>query len=1812
MLTVPRRSSFVMLIFVCALLAVLSNGRKAEVSSTESAILPPVTATNVVTITNDGVPAAEPADGKADPGEILEYTVTVSNGGTDATGVQLSSTLQNITTFVGGSVAVSPAAGNDTLPVNVTGNVAIDTASMAIPFSVLTNDFQGLNVTPGISIVAFDAVTTNGGNVVMTTSGANIGKFTYDPPAGFEGADTFTYTLSDNTNAPSPAANRTATVTINVSGMVWFINNNAAACTTNGCGRLSNPYSTLAAFSAANDGVGNHPNNNDNIFIYESATAYTGGVTLRSGQRMIGQDSTASLSTLTGLAPVTGSSAFPAMNTGAPTTTIQNAGGNGVTLGLDNSLFGFTAGNAGSTAISGTTFGTLNVNEVTINTTLAGLKLQTGGFGGSASFGGITSGGGANNVLLSAVTGTANLGGGALSGASSTAFGVVGGTVSFTYSGNVTQASNAPLVQVTGGHSTGTITFQTGTLSATNGNGLQFDNADGTYNLNGTNTLSGSAVQLTIANGSSGSFSLANASITNSGSSAFSLNSSNANITYNGNLTANNFYAVDIDNHDSGTITFQNGSIGSSGASARGVRVVNSNGGVINFNDQVTLSTQANTAVDLGTNNGGGTVNFAATGNGLDITTTTGSGFLATGGGTVSVTGAGNTITSGSATALNVSNTTIGASDLNFVSIASNGGTTGILLNNTGSSGGLTVTGTGSAGSGGTIQNKTARGIDATSTRDLSISWMNLTNSATTDSATNCANLSLGGNSNLGCNAPIHIDTVTNATFDRVVITNSAQQGINGRNVSGFVLTNSSLTGIGNAADEDGIHFLNMSGTSSITNTSVTGSFDDNLIVQNLTGTGTLTISGSTFSNSTQGSGILFGIRGTANSTINIQGGTQSTNNSSGGIVADTFENSTMVLNVSNSTSSGNNDQLSVSAGDNSNVDLNASNNTLTSVTAGSDFVAVSLLGSALDNGYTFDARIQNNIITTNNNVTADGLIAFNAGGGVMNMVIANNTFDYGGSQNAINIQPGQDGAGTTNATVQGNNIDIKLDGTSNAQRAMMVQVAVASPSGDNSTLCADIGSTTPALKNTITHSLGGTLGAGGDIRFRQRFVTTFRIPGYGGANNDNTAVVNHIVARNNLVNSPAATATNEVGVTPGAQGFVNTAGSAPCTQPNPIAPPAEEEKSAVLGDLQRSINDLLAFVISKSVSADLPATSADLPTTSAELPRTSADLPTISAQLPTTSAELAAVSAEAPTASAVIEMLGVVGQMISPTVYSQDIKLQIKSSESPLSGETVTTTPTFTIPAGKNVVIKYRATVDSGPYAAGVHNIDNVATVSGTNPFSVNSTTASIPLDAAPNLSITATDGSAVTEPGLVAVYTLNYANATGANLQATSQTRLSVQVPVNTSYNAASSGSGWSCADGAVNPTICTNDVGALATGGNGTKAIAFNINLNLPATALTIVPTATIAENPLNDNGTDLNPPDNTATDTDQVRGIWLGGTSTDWAVNTNWSNNLQPGSPQNISIPSGGGANAPTVSSADVNVTNLFFSGKNLTIAAGRTVLVSGSATLAANNVTGAGTLELASGASISRSSGQVNCSLRKNFINGNAAPDAPQAVFVFPVGTATGYSPVTANVSGTSTGSLEVKANDGTAPSTPALADATTLDRYWQMTETGSLTADLTFAYITADVDGTEANYRMIRTITGSAPRSFANGAPCPGAGNPCVDAAANTIFAAGVQVFDNFWTAGEALAPTAANVGVSGRVLDRDGVGLSRARVRLVDQNGNIVYAMTNPFGYYRFIDVPAGQDYAISVDHKLFQFQTRIVSVTDELTEINFSPSGK
>jgi uncharacterized repeat protein (TIGR01451 family) len=186
-------------------------------------------------------------NGIINPGDRLTYTVTINNNGADAaTGVNFSDTIDQNTSEVANSLIVSPIAVNESYP--SIGNVGITVPDGAS--DLLANDLNP-NISGTLTIQSPPTTTANGGTVSIN---ATTGAFTYNPPVGFEGTDSFSYTLSNGTGLTD-----TATVSINVSGMIWFVNNAPGACSANCNGRLSNPFTTLSAFQTVNNGTGSNP-----------------------------------------------------------------------------------------------------------------------------------------------------------------------------------------------------------------------------------------------------------------------------------------------------------------------------------------------------------------------------------------------------------------------------------------------------------------------------------------------------------------------------------------------------------------------------------------------------------------------------------------------------------------------------------------------------------------------------------------------------------------------------------------------------------------------------------------------------------------------------------------------------------------------------------------------------------------------------------------------------------------------------------------------------------------------------------------------------------------------------------------------------------------------------------------------------------------------------------------------------------------------------------------------------------------------------------------------------------------------------------------------------------------------------------------------------------------------------------------------------------------------------------------------------------------------------------------------------------------
>ncbi len=764
------------------------------------------------------------------------------------------------------------------------------------------------------------------------------------------------------------------------------------------------------------------------------------------------------------------------------------------------------ANNAPMVYIANHSTNAITFNTGTLNVT-NGCGLRFINDGGTYNFNGTTTlnGGTAGVSIKDGSSGTFNFSSGTnITNPADTAF-EIGGTsnnCTVNYNGSISQHMNFSTIAISN-HTSGTVTFQTGAINATNGNGLQFNEADGSYNFNGTTALNGGDAGVDILNSSAGTFSFSsNTSIANPSGTAFNVGGgSTASITYSGSISDNTGYAIEIDDHDANNITFQNGTINSTGS---GIRVQNCGGGTKTFsNSTKTLNTGSNNGVTL-SNNTGAIINF--TNGGLDIDCTSGIGFAATGGGTVSVQGAGNSILTTTGTALNVANTTIGASNLTFQSIsagtAANGPTNGIILNSTGSSGGLVVSGTGTAGTGGTIR-KCGIGISLTSTINVSLSWMQLNDF--TDFA------------------------------------------IRGSSVIGFTLASSVINGVnGDIVNEGSIRFTELTGSATISSCNISGASEDNIRIVNTTGAlNRITISSTTIgaNSTTLGSdGIFIEAQSTASINATIQ---NSFFTSSRG---DLFQFNQVGTNTCDLIFSGNmcsdNHPAIVAGG--GGVNIGGIRGTLTYVISSNTFrdatgVALAISGGGLaigDYGTTI-GTINNNqigdaLILNSGSTSASGIAVVSSGGGTVKSTISNNIIrQY--NNHGILLQAGQILSNPTvfEAVVSGNtisnpgNINSEFNG---------VHVNSGTVPGETFTMCVDI------FNNTLAGSGQGiTPPNNSDVRIRQRQSTTVKLPNYVGANNSDAAVVTYILGRQTSITTAAAS--NTVGI--GGGGFI---GGASCS----------------------------------------------------------------------------------------------------------------------------------------------------------------------------------------------------------------------------------------------------------------------------------------------------------------------------------------------------------------------------------------------------------------------------------------------------------------------------------------------------------------------------------------------------------------------------------------------------------------------------------------------------------------------------------------
>ena len=83
------------------------------------------------------------------------------------------------------------------------------------------------------------------------------------------------------------------------------------------------------------------------------------------------------------------------------------------------------------------------------------------------------------------------------------------------------------------------------------------------------------------------------------------------------------------------------------------------------------------------------------------------------------------------------------------------------------------------------------------------------------------------------------------------------------------------------------------------------------------------------------------------------------------------------------------------------------------------------------------------------------------------------------------------------------------------------------------------------------------------------------------------------------------------------------------------------------------------------------------------------------------------------------------------------------------------------------------------------------------------------------------------------------------------------------------------------------------------------------------------------------------------------------------------------------------------------------------------------------------------------------------------------------------------------------------------------------------------------------------------------------------------------------------ISATAADVTIGGIVRNSAGRGVSGSVVTLTDTSGNARHARTNPFGYFRFLEVPSGATYIISANYKIRLTDTQIINLNGDMTDI-------
>jgi hypothetical protein len=917
---------------------------------------------------------------------------------------------------------------------------------------------------------------------VLSNVDLAAGTFDFDPPAGQTGAFTVNYTVNDSGNPAPEAGSASGTLTMNVAGtVIWFVDPSAAV---NGTGTLAHPFQALSGTVGVNNDVEDVDAAAHRVFIYSNGTA-SGALALNSSEWLIGQaanpgvsfDSFFTLGTLP-----TGTIARPALNSG--TTTIDGT----ITVAGGAKLQGLAISSGTATGLAGSSGTGIDVSQTSVTTT-TGTAVTLNSAQGTYSLTGVTSNGAANGIVLDAMgTSSVTIAGGSIAGATTRGIDINSGTGDFTYNGTVATTATGRSIEVTN-HTGGTVAF--GGAITDPGLGISLaSNAGATFNFWGaldidstTNTGFSAISSGTVTTG------FTTNTIDTTTGTGFVFTNTNTNATQRINFTHIITVAgvvADISNSTNtkslgqvvrsvgggiGLNLDNAGSINTGGSGPSSLTSSTASAIVINASTLQALGTglDVNTTSGSGVSVTGGTVAIFG---GLRIVTTSGTGLNATAGGSIVVTGSSATIATTTGTALNIVNTTIGASDVTFTSISSNGGVNGIVLTNTGALGGLVVTGDfGSTrnSSGGTIQNKTGAAVLLNNTRDVVVEQMNL--------------LSTGGS------------------------------GVQGTSVVNFSFTNSTFTANGNSDFESAIAFNdsdnnfatassnglgnNIAGTLTVTGNSVTNAFYSGLDVQSDNGTvSNAVVSSNTFTNpgfsgvnlvGTGNASTSFGLTKAtiANNSVSSTGGNGiqvsigNSNTGGPGATAGVFNSATDMVSITGNAVSvddtGTQAITVANSGGNSGSRtqtnfLVQNNGTAGAPLTGSDIGTVVLIGN---NGFSdMSGTVNNNYIDANHTPGLGGGNGIGGGNGVagagngwtprLNLTVSNNTITDTDGNGILLV--GRGTAGQADIAITGNNVAAPINAGGSARPGIRVDAGNASSLDD--AICLSISGNTSAGSN--------------------------------------------------------------------------------------------------------------------------------------------------------------------------------------------------------------------------------------------------------------------------------------------------------------------------------------------------------------------------------------------------------------------------------------------------------------------------------------------------------------------------------------------------------------------------------------------------------------------------------------------------------------------------------------------------------------------------------------------------------------------------